>query len=188
MRALAADLRDLRRAIGHETGEGDDGGQPVGRRPQPVAAALAQEDEVELAAHDRAVRVAPDLERAEQPAGGANRALRFPVQQQRLETGASVAAETLFGRLARAVEALPELVLRRLGIGVANAPEALDEGIALVVVPQLAEHATLGVGQDRRGGVEEVGVPAVEGGCGLGKGGGGGEEAEEGDDPVLRHG
>ena len=101
------------------------------------------------------------------------------MQQQRLETGAAGAAEALFGRLAGFGEALPELVLRRLGIGVADAPEALDERVALVIVPQLVEHAALRVGQDGVDRVEEGRVAAVEGGGGVLGEGAGGEEEEE---------
>ena len=180
-RALPADLLDPGGTVEPARGEDHDGGQPVGRRPQPVVATLTQEDEVELAAHDRAVRVMPDLEGAEQAAGRRERALRFPVQQQGLETGAPRVAETLLRHFEGPLELLPELVLRCLGIGIADAPEPLDEGVALVVVPQLAEHAALRVGQDRGGRVEEVRVPPVEGGCGVLGEGGGGEEGEEDD-------
>ena len=178
-RAAAVDLPDQGVPVGRRGGEGQQGGESVGRRPQAEAAALAEEDEVELAAHRRAVRVVPDVEGAEQLARRAERAERLAVQQQRLEAGVAGVAEAFPGRFDRLVETLAELVLRRLGVGIADGPEALDEGVALVGVPQFAEDAALRVGEDRIDGVEEVGVAAVEGpvlsGCRRGEG----EEAEE---------
>jgi len=87
--------------------------------------------------------------------------LRFPVQQQGLETGAAGVAETLLRHFEGALEPLLELVLRRLGIRIADAPEPLDERVALIAVAEFAEHAPLRVGEDCGGCVEEGGVTPV---------------------------
>ena len=100
------------------------------------------------------------------------------MQKERFEAVVPGVAEALDGRFHGPVETLAELVLRRLGVGVADGPEALHEGVALVGVAEFAEDPAFRVGEDRVDGVEEVGVAAVEGVLGAGGGGCGEEEAE----------
>ena len=107
------------------------------------------------------------------------------MQQQRLEAGVPGGAEALFGQVDDAVEALAELVLRRLGVGVADGPETLNEGVALIRVPEFAEHAALRVGEDRVDGLEEVGVAPVERRRVLGGGHGDAADEEKARAPAL---
>ena len=67
------------------------------------------------------------------------------MQQERVEAVVPGVAEALHGRFDGLLETLAELVLRRLGIGVADGPETLDEGVALVGVAEFAEDAALRV-------------------------------------------